>query len=70
MKNQIVSSYFERGNKCRTLISNPSARVFCLMEGISTRVKEFPNNDWQFIHSDIGTMEDMQALFLSLDACP
>ena len=67
--NIILSSTFERGNKIKTVISNPTPRVACLMENISSGVSDYGDGNWKYIHSDIGTAQDMEKLFAALDNC-
>lgn len=70
--NEILSSYFMRGDKCRTVIESPSDRVKVLMASISSGAYQLISAEkdiWEFVHRDIGTMEEMQNLFNRLQEC-
>lgn len=68
MNNLIESSNF-RSKGTYTIITNPSVLVDTLMKGISIEDAEFLLDDTvAYYHRDIGTVEDMQKLFMALDS--
>ncbi len=67
MKNKITDSYFVHDGVC-TVIKNPSPLIHSLLNGISTRpFRKEKNNQFLYIHKDIGTMEEMKELFKDLE---
>ena len=67
MKNRITDSYFVHDGVC-TVVKNPSPLIHSLLNGISTRpFQKKKDNLFLYIHRDIGTMEEMEQLFLNLE---
>lgn len=51
----------------RTTIFNPSPLVLTLMKGISLEEPENDGHTWFFHHFEIGDIDRMKQLFISLD---
>ena len=66
MKNKITSSVF--GSKgIHTVVENPSTLVHVLLNGISIQPPENLIDSIAYYHKDIGTIEDMNQLFINLE---
>lgn len=67
MKNKITSSVF-RSKGIYTVVENPSSLVHVLLNGISIEPPENLIDSIAYYHKDIGTIEDMNQLFINLES--